>query len=229
MAVCIAIGTIVVSSFSNGIDAKNYSLGKTSLVPFLETDLSDVDITALSAISGSYNSTPTLLPIVATGKYFGAIGTVCWVTGNILEIVGIIKLTNGNNGENLLTSGIILDLFSPIVSCIGESIVINTLRSPEVSFVENSFELKPKGWGYYGKSFLFLGIGALTGLAASSSQNPVLITIASIAGGVSNVLRGAAAIAPLVRTGKVSMMISLQTRPIINQKGVMGLALSCNF
>jgi hypothetical protein len=151
------------------------------------------------------------------------------VAGSALEIAAIRKLINGGNGDNLLTTGILLDLFSPIVSCIGETMVINTLRTPEVSFMENSFDLKAKGWGYYGKSYLFLGLGVIAGLTASSSHNAFLSTVASIAGGVSNVLRGVAAIAPLVRTGKVSMMISLQTRPIINQKDAMGLALNCNF
>ncbi len=217
--------------FARGLDAQNYSLADNFSAPLLIMTMgaSSSQTTTTIGIESSGIS-PELQKTINGGKTLGTLGTIFWGSGKLMQVVGLSMLMHYDDaGLSWLLTGTALDLFGPISSCIGEASVMSAMRREGVRLQGNYFQIRPKGWGYYGTSWAFTGIGIIANLLGVSSGIQPLALVGSIAGVVGEVYRGISAIAPLVRVNRASSRIHIQARPILDSEGRTGMALSCSF
>lgn len=167
---------------------------------------------------------------LSTGTALGTIGVIGWTSGKFLEIIGLVKLLQNGEGPEVLITGIILDLGCPILSCAGESVVMRGISYDDIETGNNDkLELKDVGWGFYGKSFFFLGAAIGINFIAYSTQLPAFTILGNITGGVGEVFRGIAAIAPLARIFRVKRNLKIHTQTTMTIRGKPGFRVSILF
>ncbi len=183
-------------------------------------------------VDESQQAKPELTSAIHVGTALSAVGTIMWSVGKVLEVVGIATLVSGvrdydmdrnySGSFAILFTGMALDLFGPIPSCIGEGIVKGAMDQHNSHGAgKNSGMSSGKA---YGLNWAFLGTGMVINFI------PVLPTkfVAMGLGGTAEVFRGIAAIGPLVRISHVgSSRVSVS--PYFNFNKDFGLQLSCKF
>jgi hypothetical protein len=175
--------------------------------------------------------------IISTGKALGATGILLWGTGKAFEIIGLSVMFSGAveghisnenffTGFSLVMSGAVLDLFGAIPACIGESIVMRSIKKSNISLNDQDFKLYSKGGALYAASWSLLGLGVCMNILAATTNTLPLVFIGIAASGTAEVLRGVAAIVPLVRVGKAQRILNLRVSPTMDWKGNVGLGLA---
>lgn len=186
------------------------------------------------------NSMQDLSGIISTGKALGATGILLWGTGKAFEIIGLSVMFSGAveghisnenffTGFTLVMSGAVLDLFGAIPACIGESIVMRSIKKSNISLNDQDFKLYSKGGALYGASWSLLGLGVCMNILAATTNTLPLVFIGIAASGTAEVLRGVAAIVPLVRVGKAQKLLNVRVTPTMDWKGNVGLGLAGTF
>ena len=138
---------------------------------------------------------------IGAGKALSIIGTVMWLSGVGLEIAGtaILMSSDYDDGLELTLVGAGLDAVAPIFSAAGEKKVKNTIGQHNTAALRGSKSSMSGGiayawsWAFYGLAVANLMIGTLI--------NAVIGMICST---TAQVLRGVAAIGPLVRINRFS-------------------------
>lgn len=207
------------------------SYGDSTSLPLLTMDLSVTEQIQPESKINSISSTE-LHRKISAAKSLGATGSLLWTSGKILEIVGTVILVSGENeglGVGLLIPGLAFDLFGPVPSCIGESIMMKSIASSGVVMDDKNIEIKAKGWSYYAVSWSFVGMSLITNLVAYGAGVPFMSVLGVLASGTGEVFRAIAAIAPASRINKASKRIDLSFRPIYDLEGNRGLVLSVGF
>ncbi len=178
------------------------------------------DIVSGTAVVGQSADIPQ---VVKTGKGLAATGMLLWTTGKILEIIGIVQLINGDgssDGLGLLIPGLVLDLFGPIPSCVGEAKVKKAVGQNDDRGLDSHFN---KGGKVYGISLIFLGIGVAVNMIPGAG--PI---ISSITGGIGEVMRGVSAIGPLSRINRYKAT-KLSLIPYYSPDGRYGIVANAAF
>lgn len=214
-------------SHANGLDPSGFQLALSS----------GINQTAdLPTVSSAFQTPPPaavpprseLEQTFNNGKTLGVIGATAWTTGAIIEffaMLSFISNPDSDAGNGIFATGLLLELFSPIVSCAGESIAMNAAIGEN----GNRIDLQKYGWKLYGQSYIWLGLSIGCSYLAFSSDVPMLLTASSLFLMASMVYRGAAAIAPVVNMNRTKKKLNISAAPTIDSHGNVGLALNAVF
>jgi hypothetical protein len=228
-AISVVFIILLFTCYADRIDASNYSLTYHSNFMQIAMGVTTPAPTAFSSAGISSISLYDLDRKIAMGRSLGVVGTVLWSSGKILEGVGIIIFFSGHDaraGLSFVIPGMILDIIGPIPSCIGEGIVMNSMAESGLGAQVDNIRLQAKGRGYYQVGRVLWGVSFLFNVVAAGVSAAPLGVIGMIIGGAGEILRGVAAIAPLVRVQKVSNWITFNARPFFDIEGNTGIALS---
>ncbi|MBD3345413.1 MAG: hypothetical protein GF401_10165 [Chitinivibrionales bacterium] len=181
---------------------------------------------------------------IQRGISLAATGTVIHFSGLFLQVLSIPVIiseasTSGSfpaGGFSLAIIGGLLTMTGPIPSCIGETIVHNSLDS----YIHVGYSSAPRGWQHYragwvfnGASFLISFIGGFMAYEAPSMG--MFFTLLSTGLGIAGEIQWAkAAIKPLIYSkkaeGKVhSGKIKIGFKPVIAPGKGFGMAMDMSF
>jgi hypothetical protein len=174
---------------------------------------------------------------IRNGRTACIAGACVWGAGALLETVGYLNIVGdvkeydspSSASLSLFIPGLVLEaVVGPIASCVGESSVLKSVLASHNDTLFPSSELNSKGWRLYiiASSLTVAGIGLdLGGMATYYGWlGPPLLIAGVICSGAGEILRGAAAIAPLIHVSDIIARVSFV--PTFDTKGKVGIALS---
>lgn len=217
----------ITESHANGLDPAGFQLALSNGIN-QSTDLPTVSSAFQTPPPAAVPPRSALEQTFNTGKTLGVIGVTGWATGAIIEffaMVSFISNPDSDAGNGIFATGLLLELFSPIFSCAGESIAMNAAIGEN----GNRIDLQKYGWKLYGQSYIWLGLSVGCSFLAFNSDVPMLLTASSLFLVAGMVYRGAASIAPIVNMNRTKKKLNISVAPTIDSHGNVGLALNAVF